>query len=344
MRKILISDVQSKIEHAGFKAKRDVREICSSLDIQIIDIHTHYSIKTIDGIYKFILNTIQLAQKLNKNDIVFINYPIYSRFVIEFLFLIQKKYNLKIVPIIHDLDSLRGHVGIDEKYLSNFKYMISHNKKMSEYLIRKYPDIKIVNLEVFDYLVRNNPSYTFESTDHPYLVFAGNLSQEKSGFLYHYKLPVKSDLWGINLDVEKINLNSLTYIGKFDPDNPEKFFSHYQNKNVFGLIWDGTDIDSCNGEYGEYLKYNNPHKTSFYLSQGLPVIIWKQAALADFVVENKCGLIVDSLSELPDVFNHMDSDIYKIYRQNAEIIGEKIRRGYFLSKSIKAIEKLICNQ
>ena len=55
----------------------------------------------------------------------------------------------------------------------------------------------------------------------------------------------------------------------------------------FGLVWDGTSLDGCNGRYGEYLKFNNPHKTSLYLSCGIPVIIWKEAALADFVEEHK---------------------------------------------------------
>mgnify|MGYP007079152982 FL=1 len=50
----------------------------------------------------------------------------------------------------------------------------------------------------------------------------------------------------------------------------------------FGLVWDGFSVDACTGNFGEYLKYNNPHKTSLYIRCELPVIIWDQAALSDF--------------------------------------------------------------
>ena len=46
----------------------------------------------------------------------------------------------------------------------------------------------------------------------------------------------------------------------------------------FGLVWDGISVETCAGVYGEYLKVNNPHKTSLYLASGIPVIIWKEAA------------------------------------------------------------------
>ena len=58
----------------------------------------------------------------------------------------------------------------------------------------------------------------------------------------------------------------------------------------FGLVWDGMSSETCKGSFGEYLRINNPHKTSLYLASGIPVIIWSKAALAEFIEKNKCGI------------------------------------------------------
>lgn len=41
----------------------------------------------------------------------------------------------------------------------------------------------------------------------------------------------------------------------------------------FGLVWDGNSMDTCTGNYGSYLRINDPHKVSLYLSSGLPIIV-----------------------------------------------------------------------
>lgn len=76
------------------------------------------------------------------------------------------------------------------------------------------------------------------------------------------------------------------------------------------MVWDGTSVSTCTGDFGEYLQYNNPHKTSLYIRCQLPVIIWKQAALADFVRENGIGICVDSLEELEKILNTLSEEEY----------------------------------
>lgn len=78
----------------------------------------------------------------------------------------------------------------------------------------------------------------------------------------------------------------------------------------FGLVWDGTSVSTCTGDFGEYLQYNNPHKTSLYIRCQLPVIIWNKAALADFVRENGIGICVDSLEELEKILNTLSEEEY----------------------------------
>ena len=109
----------------------------------------------------------------------------------------------------------------------------------------------------------------------------------------------------------------------------------------FGLVWDGTSLDGCNGRYGEYLKFNNPHKTSLYLSCGIPVIIWKEAALADFVEEHKVGITLNSLADLDKVLMETSADDYEIMRTNAMKLAQKLRRGEFIIRAVKTLEQEI---
>ena len=98
-------------------------------------------------------------------------------------------------------------------------------------------------------------------------------------------------------------------------------------------------MDTCDGKYGNYLRYNAPHKTSLYLSTGIPVIIWKKAALADFIVEHCVGMTVDSLEELDDVLTNITADDYKKMKLNAIKLARQIRSGYYSTQAVKAIEQ-----
>ena len=103
----------------------------------------------------------------------------------------------------------------------------------------------------------------------------------------------------------------------------------------FGLVWDGTSIDSCKGNSGEYLKYNNPHKLSLYLSSGLPVVIWAEAAEAEFVKRNKLGISVNSLFELYNALENITEDDYNQIARNVAAIAEKLKKGYSAGKSLQ---------
>lgn len=75
------------------------------------------------------------------------------------------------------------------------------------------------------------------------------------------------------------------------------------------------------GTFGQYLKLNNPHKTSLYLASGIPVIIWKEAALASFIVENNLGFAVDKLSEINEKLSQISDEQYKIMANNVKGIS-----------------------
>ncbi len=131
------------------------------------------------------------------------------------------------------------------------------------------------------------------------VVYAGALSMKKNSFLIelsktlnHWQLLVcgnKEGLQGLQ------NNPQITYQG-FVPS--EEFIKHIDAD--FGLVWDGDSLDGCSGEYGQYLKWNSPHKVSFYLRAGLPLIIWKEAAVAPIIEEAGAGITISSLEELDD--------------------------------------------
>ncbi|WP_051006283.1 hypothetical protein [Liquorilactobacillus vini] len=121
----------------------------------------------------------------------------------------------------------------------------------------------------------------------------------------------------------------INYGGQF---SPEELPRHLHQ--AFGLVWDGDSIDTCSGKFGEYLKINDPHKLSLYLSSGIPVLIWQEAALAEFVKLHQIGIEIKSLTELEDVFNGLRNDEYSLMKHNAIKIGKKMREGYFLKTAL----------
>ena len=88
---------------------------------------------------------------------------------------------------------------------------------------------------------------------------------------------------------------------------------------------------------GKYLKYNNPHKTSLYLASGIPVIIWKEAAMADLINEKQVGLVVDSLEDISDKFRKLQEEEYTKLKKNAEKLGKQLRTGAMLKTAISLL-------
>ena len=99
----------------------------------------------------------------------------------------------------------------------------------------------------------------------------------------------------------------------------------------------GGAADTCAGVYGEYLKVNNPHKTSLYLASGIPVIIWKEAAMADYVEREKVGITISSMRELEDVFANLTEDQYVDMLQHAKLISKRLTTGYYTMEAVKKV-------
>lgn len=238
---------------------------------------------------------------------------------------------------IHDIGSLRNEAGDravkKEIHLFNqFEYVVAHNASMIQWLKVNGCKAHLIDLQIFDYLYQ--PLKEKHSTQKNKLHFAGNLSKEKSCFVYNALPKLKNieiNLYGNNYEGDN---SKLSYRGSFAPEELPNVL-----ENGFGLVWDGTSAETCAGNFGHYLRYNNPHKTSLYLAAGIPVIIWESAALAPFIEKNGVGITIKSLAEIDDKIAKLSDKEYLQMVENAQNISQKLRSGYYSRRAVRQIRK-----
>lgn len=336
--------------NAGSKARNDVDQILCTLGFSELPVELELStsktnvLKKVQLQYTRYFDWKRCAAQLKENDVVVFQYPVRNHTV--FFGSILKKLNqhgIRTIGIIHDLESLRLAISTNVKTVSKVRYsleevsalkyftqIIVHNDYMKAVIHDMFhvPLEKMVSLQIFDYLYQPTGQDPSADMDGP-VIIAGNLAPKKAGYVYDLPRNVKFDLFGANLDDSFNFQNNVTYKGKVKPDILPTML-----KGSFGLVWDGPSADTCEGVYGKYLKINNPHKTSLYLASGLPVIVWSQSAMADFVMQNGCGWAVDSLQDIGERFTTLTPEKYSVLAKNAQDIGDKIRNGAYLKKAI----------
>lgn len=335
-----ISEIAINENNAGNKARIDVENILKS---EFGNSEYGYRDRKFENLFQkieYILN-IHIWKNLIrlyhiKNKKIFIQYPFYwSNFLLRSVLRDVIAKNTTVV-IVHDLVCLhKGAMSTDKEIelLNDSRACIVHNKKMADFLYANGIKVPMIILECFDYLRKNDNHLTRNLEEK--IAFAGNLDKstfiqqlgELSGTFYLYG-PNKNDL---------SKIDNITYCGSYSPDViPEKL------QGSFGLIWDGDSIKTCSGMYGEYTKYNNPHKLSLYIASCLPVIAWEEAAVADFVKKEKIGFCVKNLYEIQSKISSIDKDEYQLYISNILNLNKKVTKGYFLKAAInKTVESLL---
>lgn len=247
---------------------------------------------------------------------------------------------VKVILLLHDLERYRhmkdknNSLGrrlrfrAEEKTLRLATSIIVHNDRMKADLQASGIDAnRMIPLKIFDYLADEPDISGRKNGPGMPLIVAGNLSKNKSGYLYALPKTVKFNLYGMGFDAEAGD--NIDLKGAFSPEElPSKLDGSY------GLVWDGPSSESCIGATGEYLKINNPHKTSLYLAAGIPVAIWKEAALASFITENGCGITLGKIEDATDIGNRISQDQYEQMRRNTEGIGRDLREGRYLQNAI----------
>lgn len=334
MENYILSWHDSAKNTGGVKAKDDTDKFLKKLDYKVID--TPYG-KISKVLYIFFILPLVLIKI--KPGIVFVQFPSGTPVIMKKIITSIKKYtNAKLIMLVHDVEALRLHSGSGHEQetkaelerLNSADGLIVLNTKMKKWLTNKGITIPMVDLQVWDYdnlqPFQENPK--FDNS----ICFAGNLG--KSVFLKNLNLRHNLSIFGSN-QLESYPENT-KYEGAFSPDELPKHIC--QN---WGLVWDGPKIDTCDGAYGSYLRYNNPHKVSLYLSTGIPVIIWKDAAIADFISKNNLGILVSDLSELDNILDKITEAEYAEFKKNAVSIGLKMRNGFFLNTALNNLLKTI---
>lgn len=354
MTKYIIKEFQKSKEvqqTAGVKARDDVDKILLAEGFQVIEIGLKENLP-LSPLNKLSSHFIKkklwdsCLNKLKEGDILFIQFPIinHTLFLSQSIYEVQQR-GVKIVLLIHDLEtfrlSKRKDISLLKKKIIEFEelsilkqvdHIISHNMAMTDALTRLgISDKKIKSINIFDYLVPNFQRTVEEQAKS--VIVAGNLRRHKAGYVYDLPNNCCFNLYGVGLDENSLSQN-ISYFGSFEPDDLPNELS-----SGFGLVWDGDSIETCNGIYGEYLKINNPHKTSLYLSANLPIICWQQAAIANFIEQNKCGILVNNLQELDKKLSSLSNEELSTLYRNAQLIGSKIRKGYYLKTVLSDIIK-----
>lgn len=256
----------------------------------------------------------------------------------KLLYKFMLKKSNKTCALIMDLEYTRfkglSYINYDIQSLKLFDYIIAHNTKMIDLLVENGLDrSKLFNLEMFDNLSNNKieKQFLYSKT----VVFAGNL--EKSTFLNDlYKctnISYKLNLYGVGLTNKKLP-SFVKYKGAFTTEEIINVLD-----GSFGLVWDGTSINTCSGFLGEYTKINNPGKFPLYIAAGLPVIAWKQSALADVVKKYNIGILIDSLNELDFALSTISEENYKTLSNNVLQLRKKVISGYHYKKVLEDVIK-----
>lgn len=334
MTKIFLTTEIPSEQTAASKARVDVLNILKASGYQTVYLPLELTLKNIRKFWA------DLSKVTTPNSHVVIEYPCWMKKRMLFVALCCRLKGIRLYGVIHDIGSLREQIshGKDLTILKLFDGLIAHNYKMIEWLREKGYTRKVIPLDVFDYVLSTTPTFATAFLTTPVKVFyAGNLDYKKVQYVYDEKLNnlknIKLHLYGVNFDQTRIKHSHVKYMGSFEGNAPQ-FSTNYH----FGLIWEGNSIESCTGPIGEYIRYNNPHKFSLYLALGLPVIVWKEAAIARFVTEHNLGIVIDRLMDIDEKIPYITESEYQNYLNNVRALTQKVRAGHFLNT---ALEKLI---
>jgi hypothetical protein len=326
---------------ASSKAIDDCTAILSSLGY----LNFNLAVKTGSRFYFFsvLAAVLKLVAGVQPHSIVAIQYPLLSgNKLFKYIIRMLHARNIQVIAIVHDLNDLRypqpagSSSYADAALLNDYDYIIAHNNSMISWLQSQGLERPVYPLEIFDYLsALETPVEDMERPFTRSVVYAGNLS--KSTFIYALDSIAgwKFNLYGPNVQLSELTgKENLHWGGALSADEILTGMD-----GSFGLLWDGADIHRLDGIYGNYLRFNNPHKLSLYLAAGLPVIVPEDSAMANFVKTKQLGLTIHTLQDLNDL--EISNAQYQLYKTNACHTGKELTKGFYLKKSINAAENYL---
>lgn len=317
----VISAIYDEQKNAAPKAPGDINRILKqNFDAQIITLLRKKNYK-----YRLLL---EFAKCAFYKGVIVLQHPLLFN---------PKAYDLlprdRTVILIHDISGLRNQDDValakEVAIFNKFKYIIVHNQRMKDFLVQQgVNEQNLYILEIFDYLadVTDRALPTGEPLR---VIYPGNLRANKTPFIYQLqeeKMDFVINLYGLGIDSDVCA--KMPYMGSFEPDDISVL------QGDMGLIWDG-DFDEGDEDkhFKNYTRYNDPHKLSCCLAAGKPVIVWRKAAIADFVREHNVGYTIGNIYDI----NALDLSDLEVKKQNARLLGAKLREGHYTLKVLRDI-------
>ncbi|OUL58347.1 hypothetical protein [Pseudoalteromonas ulvae] len=338
MNKVYIArNYRSKFDAAG-KAKMDCETILQNNGWKNIGLKQTWIANSILGTLISVFSVTLGILRLKKGSTLCLQYPFHKFY--GYCLWGAKLKKCDVLTIVHDVRSLKGKYGFSEKeiaILNQSDKLIVHNDKMRAWFEQQNIKPQLANIEAFDYLHTDQPQAvrTPINVEQIRVVFAGNMGP----FIYELdhleRGNFKFDLYGVGFDASKIHDREntrLDYKGCFPADKVIDCID-----GDFGLVWYGNSLDSCDGETGQYLQYNNPHKLSLYLLCEMPIIIWDKAAMADFVETAGIGFKVSSLKEIKQRLSELTPEQIAQMKANVLKVKADLQTGQYLSRALKAL-------
>lgn len=331
-----------KSNDAGIKPRKDAEDILSELGGKNIGLPRIY-VPSVNNLFRKIafksldkLSAFFACLRMPNNQCVLIQYPWQEDFVK--IYRVAKSKNNKVIVLIHDLIGLRGDKEKDFESIKEADVVITHTQNMSEWLRREYGIDSFVELHFFDYLL---PGFKLQERIKPlpwHIVYAGNLKM--APFLEQLNFEPSNvivDVYGKAISDALLRKSFVKYQGCLQPEEIPTAISKFH----FGIVWNGTTADGCNGAVGDYLRYNAPYKISSYIAAGLPLIAWKKMGLSTFIEENGLGITVDSLQEVDTILKRLNISDYERMCNNVLAMRDKLLTGGSLTDAITRAQNLL---
>ena len=317
--------------NAGSKAMKDVMELLEKSGYHAVlslPVNCSKWMKTID--IPLLLFT--LFFRGGKGGAVLYFVPSNS-FRIWLLGILRNLLGFQLVCFINDVESMRMEDLLERRKkeidaIACADVILAPNENSCRILREDYGIYKrMIPVQVWDYL---HPKSFCDSYPDGSICFAGNLM--KAPFINQlHRLNLSFKIWGDGCSPKKVG--NLQFMGVESPEYLPIEIRH----SSWGLVWDGTSIETCAGLLGTYQRFNNPHKCGLYLASGIPVIVWRESGMASFVEHHQVGICVSSLYEAEHIIHTMKDEEYEHYRKNAAAMAPLLRKGFFFLSALSEI-------
>lgn len=325
---------------SGNKAKTDNEDTLSLMGAVNLANKRTYQHNKIIAFFIDLAGIVKYMFSVRKGDRIVLQYPHKKYF--SFICHVARWRKAKTIALIHDLGSFRRkRLTIDKeiKRLMNADFVIASNEVMQQWLADHGYENPMGALGLFDYRsATQSPLPASQTTKRPIpqsprIVYAGALSMRKNSFMLKMAestLPYEFHVYGNRSGLPQIQDNPQITYHDFMP--ADEFIRGVDAD--FGLVWDGDSTDSCTGNFGEYLRFNSPHKVSFYLRAGLPIIIWRQAAVAPIIDKEGVGICIDSIDQLKELLPRLKQEDIEQMRHNVQELSMRLKNGEFLKNAV----------